>query len=74
MKSCEYCGRKSTRLYNGKNLCEFHYLMENPKRNRALVDWRKLAKLKALSSDDWLFMVKQQGVHLKEVLNEPGKM
>ena len=43
---CNECGRKATRQYNGKYLCEFHYLKENPERNKNNVDWDKLYQMK----------------------------
>ena len=65
---CEYCKREPTRLYNGKGLCEFHYLKENPERNRALVNWDSL-KRKRYSYreiDDILFIMEQEKIYLQE--------
>ncbi|MBW2003759.1 MAG: hypothetical protein JRI72_03970 [Deltaproteobacteria bacterium] len=49
MSKCDYCKREATRCYLGKNLCELHYLKENPERNRNLVDWEKIRRMRAKS-------------------------
>jgi hypothetical protein len=46
---CDYCNRQATRYYNKKNLCELHYLKENPERNKHLVDWEKIRRMRANS-------------------------
>ena len=55
MEKCKYCRREATRYYNKKKLCELHYLKENPDRNRTLVDWEKLSRMK-MPTDDILFI------------------
>lgn len=52
---CNYCKRQSTRNYNGKELCELHYLKENPVRNQRLVDWDKLQRMR-MTTDDIIFV------------------
>ena len=44
---CDYCSRQATRNYNQKNLCEWHYLLENPNRNKHLVAWEKIRRMRA---------------------------
>jgi len=44
---CDYCSRQATRNYNKKNLCEWHYLLENPDRNKSLVDWSRIRRMRA---------------------------
>jgi hypothetical protein len=46
---CKYCNREATRNYNQKNLCEWHYLLENPDRNKHLVDWEKIRRMRGSS-------------------------
>lgn len=49
MPKCDYYKREATRCYLGKNLCEWHYLQENPERNKHLVDWSKIKGMRAKS-------------------------
>ena len=56
---CDYCKRNATRFYNGKNLCELHYLKEYPERNKHLVNWGKLRTMK-MSSEDIQFVAEQE--------------
>lgn len=37
---CESCEEKFTRSYDYHNVCEYHYLLLNPKRNAMAVLWR----------------------------------
>ncbi len=46
---CDYCFRQATRNYLRKNLCELHYLKENPERNKHLVDWEKIRRMRGSS-------------------------
>jgi len=63
---CCKCKRDATRYYNGKHLCELHYLKANPKRNRRLVDWDKLRGMRMIT-EDILFFTKQKNIYEKEI-------
>ena len=58
---CEYCKRDATRYYNGKHLCELHYLKENPERNRKLVDWGKLRQMR-MPTNEIIFVITQRKI------------
>ena len=42
---CIYCNRESTHYYLDKYLCTWHYLQENPDRNKSLVDWENITRM-----------------------------
>ena len=46
---CKYCSRSASHNYLGNYLCEWHYLQENPDRNKSLVDWEKIRRMRASS-------------------------
>lgn len=52
MTTCKRCKYKSNYFYRGKRLCALHYLLENPDRNKNLVDWEKIDSLKSITPDE----------------------
>lgn len=49
MPKCDYCKREATHYYLDKYLCTWHYFLQNPERNRNLVDWSKIRRMRASS-------------------------
>jgi len=41
-EKCDFCNRDATRSYDNHNLCELHYLKQNPERNASWVMGRML--------------------------------
>ena len=35
--TCDFCNKKVTRSYQGHDVCELHYLKQNPRRNARIV-------------------------------------